>query len=233
MKYTLLFAFVLAFFSTAHAQTTSLTAEDTWKDIKVGPLFSAGESVSAGTVANGAKTSSAFAFSAGAIADFPLNAHIAFTLGLAYDMRGINYHDQDNDANKVDYTFSYFEIRPEFRFSGFLLGVGIGIPVSATATAGGNILPPGGAIVSQSAPSVGSSSMDPLIEIRLGGEIPILQSSSGDLNLTIDGAYAFTQISKNPLTPYSITATPKSTENNGPLASVELGLQYLFDLTPH
>jgi hypothetical protein len=234
MKNTILFVALLfgflftGFLSTAHAQgTASLTAEDSWKDIKIGPFFSGGEAVSAGTVANGAKTSTAFAFSAGADADFPLNQNIAFNLGVAYDARGIGFYQQDNSSNKVSYNFSYLELRPEFRFSGFLLGVGVGLPVSASSSVGGNILP-------QTATPVGPSGMNVLFEIRLGGAIPILQSSSGVLNLTLEGAYAFTQITTNTaLTPYNPLITPPTSSNNGPLASAEIGFQYLFDLTPH
>jgi hypothetical protein len=225
-KTAILLALLLGIISTARAQTTALTAEDTWKDIKLGPFVSAGEAVSAGTVAIGAKTGSAFAFSAGADADFPLNPNISFNLALGYDARGINFHDQSTTSNEADYTFGYFVLRPEFRFSGFLLGVGVGIPVSASVTNTGSVSPE---------TPVTSSSMATLFEIRLGGAIPIVQSSTGVLNLTIDAAYAFTQIvSKGPLAFYPSTASNiPSSQNNGPLASAELGFQYLFDLTPH
>ncbi len=217
-----LIALLVGTLSSARAQTaTMVTSEDTWKDIKLGPLFSAGEAISAGTVANGAKTSSAFAFSLGADADFPLNPNISFNLALAYDARGINFHDQNDANNKVDYTFGYFEFRPEFRFSGFLIGIGVGIPVSASATGGGTV----------PSPPIGSSSMTTLFEVRLGGVVPIVQSSSGVLNFTVEGAYAFTQITNASLQPYLTSS--QTSQNNGPLASAEIGLQYLFDLTPH
>jgi hypothetical protein len=223
----LLVALLFGFIATAHAQGTSgLTAENTWQDIKIGPLFSGGEAVNAGTVANGAKTGTAFAFSAGADADFPLTQSIAFNLAVAYDARGINFYQQNATSNIVHYNFGYFEFRPEFRFSAFLLGIGVGIPVSASSSVSGNISP-------QTATSVGSSNMNLLFELRLGAAIPIVQSSSGVLNLTIEGAYAFTQITNGALTPYNINVTPATSNSNGPLASAEIGFQYLFDLTSH
>ena len=229
MKYAAVFFLFFSILSTARAQTASTTPPDTaapapWKDITLGPLFSAGAAVNAGTVADGAKTSSAFAFSAGADADFPLNQNIAFNLGLAYDARGINFHDQNADTNKVDYTFGYFEIRPELRFSGFLIGVGLGIPVSASATGGGTT----------KAPSIGSSAMNTLFELRLGGSIPVIETDNGVLDFTVEGAYAFTHIVSNgPLPYYDSSKNPPSSDNNGSLASAEIGVKYLFDLTHH
>ncbi len=222
MKYATVF-FLLLSASIAHAQTSDTAAvPEPWKDIRLGPIFSAGAAANAGTVAEGSKTAYAFAFSAGAIADYPLNQNIAFDLGLAYDARGINFHDLRSDSNKVDYTFGYFNIRPEFRFSGFLIGVGIGIPVSFSANGGGTA----------KAPALGASAMTTLFELRLGGTIPIIQSDLGELDFTVDGSYAFSSIvsdANGPL-PYSGTST-NHTDNNGPLATAEIGLKYLFNLT--
>ena len=228
MKNTLfLVALLFGYMSSAYAQgAASLTAEDAWKDIKVGPLFSGGASVNAGTVGNGSKTGDDFAWSLGADADFPVTQNFAINLALAYDARGINFYNQGATNEIATYNFGYLVLRPELRISSFLLGVGVGLPVSASVTNAG---------VSPETP-VTPSSMNMLFEIRLGASVPIMQSSSGVLNLTIEGAYAFTQIVSNgPLAYYSSAVNPvvPSTSNNGPLASGEVGIQYLFDLTPH
>jgi hypothetical protein len=229
MKNTILLVVLLfGFISVTHGQgTASLTAENTWQDIKIGPLFTGGASVNAGSVGNGSKTGDDFAWSLGADADFPITQNFSFNLTLAYDARGINFYDQALTSDVANYTFGYLAIRPELRFSDFLLGVGVGLPITASET--NNV-----AINPQT--PVTTSSMNVLFEIRLGAAIPILQSSSGVLNFTIEGAYAFTQIvSKGPLAYYSSSVNPAvpSTSNNGPLATGEVGFQYLFDLTPH
>ncbi len=227
MKYIAVFFLLVGFIPATHAQTAKpdTTTPELWKDITLGPLFSAGQAVNAGTVGSGTKTSMAFAFSVGADADFPLNPNIALHLGVAYDARGVNFHEQNDANNKVDYTFGYFEFRPEFRFSGFLIGVGLGIPVSASATGGGLT----------KAPSLGASAMGTLFELRLGGEIPVIQTDNGTFYFTLEGSYAFTSIVSNsndaPLPYYDVNNVPPTTDNNGPLASAELGIKYLFDLT--
>jgi hypothetical protein len=225
---TFLVAILFSFVSSVHAQgTAALTAENSWQDIKIGPLFSGGASVDAGTIGNGSKTGDEFAWSLGADADFPITQNFAFNLALAYDARGINFYNQATTSDVANYNFGYLVLRPEFRFSDFLIGVGVGLPISASET--NNV-----AINPQTA--VSTDSMKVLFEIRIGAAVPILQSSSGVLNLTIEGAYAFTQIVSNgPLAYYSSNVKPvvPSTSNNGPLATGEIGIQYLFDLTPH
>ncbi len=226
MKFTALF--IVGFFgllSNSYAQNASAPPPSTWSDIKLGPLFSAGEAVSAGTVANGAKTANEFAFSAGANADFPLNPNISLDLAIAYDAREINFHDQDNTSNGVNYNLGYYEIRPEFRFSGFLVGVGIGLPASISSTGLGTL--------SSNPTTPSTSDMKTLFELRLGGAIPVVQSAMGVLNVTIEASYAFTQITNVALIPYASGTPPPNSSNNGPLATAELGLQYLFDLNPH
>ncbi len=223
MKYIAVFFLFVGFIPATHAQTAKpdTTIPEPWKDITLGPLFSAGEAVNAGTVALGAKTSMAFAVSVGADADFPVTQNFALNLGLAYDARGINFHQENADTNKVDYTFSYFEFRPELRFSGFMIGVGLGIPVSVNATGGGRT----------NAPSIGSSAMNTLFELRLGGVIPVVQGDNGSLDFTVEGSYAFTKITSGPLQYWGASQPTDNSNNNGPLASAEIGIKYLFDLT--
>ncbi len=233
MKYiTVLIVLFFGYISTANAQNSAeakTSAMDTtivpapWKDITLGPIFSAGAAVDAGNVAMGAKTSSAFAFSAGADGEVPITQTFAFNLGLVYDQRGINFHQQNNDNNEVDYTLGYFNIRPEFRFSGLMIGIGLGIPVSASFKASGYVNP---------APNIGTSALSTLFELRLGGEIPILTTDLGTLDFTLEASYAFSKIVSNgPLPYFDAAQSYQSTDNNGPLASGEIGVKYLFDLT--
>jgi hypothetical protein len=211
---TLLFAISFGTIPSAHAQRASIydLMPDQWKDIKLGPFVSVGECLNTGTVSS---TSPGFAYSAGAVAEFPVTQNISFTLALAYDAMSV-YFDQ------VGYSFNYVAIRPEFSFNGLLIAVGIGLPVSSSATG-----------TSGSTTNFGTSAMNTLFQIRFGGCIPLLRSTTGELDLTIEGAYAFTQIVSSELTPSGTTMTSASTINNGPLATGEIGIQYLFDLGRH
>ena len=210
--------FVLGIAPLSRAQSGMST--ENWQDIRVGPMFTAGESISAGDVTTGAKTGTQFAFTAGALGLYPLSQNISFLLGLAYDSRGVNFHLQNNENQYDDYTFSYFSIQPTFDISGFTIGAGLGLPLSASATASSTspILPV--------APA--SSNINFMVEGRIGAAIPIISSDRGDLRLLISAAYPFTKIVQN-----EYLFGGDATHNNGPLATGQIGLTYLFDLTPH
>ena len=56
----------------------------------------------------------------------------------------------------------------------------------------------------------------------------MIQSDKGALLILIEGSYGFSEIIKS-----SFYDGGDATKNNGPLASLELGVAYLFDLSPH
>jgi len=202
--------------SVSHAQEVA----PEWKHIRLGPMFTAGASVNAGDVADGWKTSPKFALSVGALGDIPLNPSISLDLTVGYNARSVNFHNQANpDKNKYDLTISYAVLQPEFRFSGFLLGFGVGIPVSGSYeyATDANVKTVSGSVV--------TGDLATLFEIRLGADIPVVESESGKLVVLIHGAYGLT---KN----YTATSPFGSlTENNGPLATLQAGFAYLFDFT--
>ena len=224
-RIAILLAISFGSISSAQAQRASIydVLPDQWKDIKLGPFVSVGECLNTGNVAVGISTSPGFSFSAGAIADLPLTQSISFTLALGYDARSVNFQQFNNSATQVNYSFNYLAIRPEFLFNGFLIGVGIGLPLSSSASGAGTPTSP---------TNFGTSSLNTLFEIRLGGVFPITQWATGGINFTIEGAYAFTQIVSSELTPNGATTTTAIAVNNGPLATGEIGIQYVFDFAP-
>jgi hypothetical protein len=225
---TLLLALFLGLLSTAHAQSTiSLTGEDSWKDIKLGLMFMPGVSANAGSVANGTKTDAAdFSWALGAQAEFPFSTSAGLQLGLCYDNRAVGFHDQKTSDTSIAYSFSYFSLRPELRVGDFLIGLGIGIPVGASTS------PSAAATNMNKLQSLGASSMNILLEGRIGATVPIVQAANGnELRFLISASYAFTQIVSSPLLPSD--NSQNKTDNSGPLATLQLGFAYLFDLNPH
>ncbi len=211
--------------SSAHGQRASiydLVPDDTWKLIKVGPFFSAGECFNSGPVSDGISAYPALSYSAGVNADFPLRPRLAFDLAIAYDARQINFQEIGNSDNGANYNFSYLTIRPEVRLSWFLVGVGIGLPIASSASGYGTFA---------SSANLGTSTVNMLFEFRIGVLIPLAQWTTGVVNLSIEGAYALSQITSAQLTPYGATTTAATPTNNGPLMSGEIGIQYLFALT--
>jgi hypothetical protein len=211
----------------AHAQSADiykLVPGDTARYIVIGPLLSGGACFNTGIVAADINTSPGLDVSAGADAEFPLTRSISLSLALAFDARSVNFQQNGNNASEVNYNFDYIVLRPELSFEGFLIGAGVGIPVSSGVSGPGTA----GAPV-----TFGTSAMNILVELRIGTCIPVMRSTSGVLDLTIEGAYALTQIASSELTPAGATGTPATSINNGPLVTAEIGLQYLFDLTSH
>ena len=192
--------------------------EDHYGDVRVGPVATGGSSINAGDVANGTKTSPLFNYSAGALADVPMSDNMALDLTLAYDTRAVNFHMQGNTDIGVDFSYGYLAVRPTVRVNAFYLGLGMGFPVSASTTGHG-----------QSAPTVKTSDVNVLYEARLGGRMQLVDTKPGTLYLTLDGAYAFNRILAHE---YFKDEAPDN-KNNGPLATAQLGVLFLFDVMKH
>ncbi|HEY3874294.1 MAG TPA: hypothetical protein VGM92_02360 [Candidatus Kapabacteria bacterium] len=237
MKQTILLALFCIVFSAsslqaqgssadAPATNASATNASATNDIRLGAVFMPGLSANAGTVANGTKTDATdFSWALGALADFPLNQNIGIQVGLCYDNRTVGFHDQATSDTSNKYTFSYFSFRPELRIGDFVVGLGLGVPIGASSTASADSK-------GQNAPTtLAASNMNFLLEGRIGAAVPIVDMQNGnEIKFHVEAAYAFSQIVSSPLTPND--GSQNKTENSGPIASVQLGISYLFDLTP-
>src|SRR5665213_2600199 len=107
----------------ARGQDTS----DAWKNVTLGPMFMPGASINAGSVADGYKTGAQFSWCAGAVSIFPLSPNFGVQFAACYDSRGVQFSDQSNSSNYVDYSLNYFSLRPEFTIGDFLIGLGLGL----------------------------------------------------------------------------------------------------------
>ncbi|HET6401061.1 MAG TPA: hypothetical protein VFH95_06635 [Candidatus Kapabacteria bacterium] len=201
-------------------------AANAWKSALAGPFFEGGGAVSAGNVASGAKTNFLFAWATGARGVFPLAPNIALSAALGYDARSIEYYKQDDQNFKFDYTFDYFAIRPGIQLGDFSLGLGLGIPLGYSVTV------QQGAGQSSKTSSIGASGMNFLLELRLGAAVPLIQNENGQLQFLVEASYAFNHLVANGPLSYYGPGTQSSASNNGPLATLQLGFAYLFNLNP-
>ncbi len=215
--YVLLALLLSPLANNAGAQSPFGEIQEGVMDIKAGPMATAGAALNAGEVSTGSKTSPGFAYTPGGMIDFTYTHHLGFDLGVVYDVRQVNFHDQANSASGLDYTFRYISFRPEFRFSGFLLGVGLGMPVGVGTSASGGA----------SSPTVRLGDVNALFEGRIGGMVELVKGDAGTLDFLIEGSYAFSR---------NLTDTwlhgADDTKNNGPMATAQAGLCYLFDVMP-
>lgn len=119
---------------------------------------------------------------------------------------------------KTEGTFQYTMLSVFFQFSQFYIGVGYGLPASSELknTAEGFVIPADGIdpaahpdwgvkngalnpegrrIFADATPA--DDDVNPLLELRVGGEFPIVKSRIGDLNFGISLAYTFNNIIKD------------------------------------
>ena len=152
--------------------------------------------------------------------------------------------DLRNDGTlTTEGTFQYTVLTAMFQFSQVYIGVNIGVPISAEMknTADGFDIPAGGVdptdwydpprpelnperrkIKQDITPE--DEDVNTLIELRLGGEFPIMKSPVGDLNLGISVGYTFQNIIKD-----SRDNLPHM-ETNFWLPNVLFHLSYMFNL---
>jgi hypothetical protein len=223
---TAIAALAFSFVTVTQGQAQSGMAIENWKNIKVGAMLTAGGATSAGPVATGTKTSPGFALSGGALAIFPFSPNIGFDLAVCYDSRMVSFHDEANTSNGVDISAGYLSIRPGFNLGGFTIGLGIGLPMSVSVAQN---TPPNHNF--PFVPSASSSDMTMLLEGRIGGSIPIMQTDKAELRFLIEGAYGFSPIFSSDFV--TKNGGTDNTKNNGPLATLQLGFAYLFDTNPH
>ena len=136
-----------------------------FKHLEVGPFFTAGLSIFQGDVPDGAKTDVHFAFSGGALAMYSFHPHWGFGLALGYESRGMYFHEQANDTINETIGLNYLSIRPSIKFKQFLLGVNIGIPLSATTEYSHSNL-------SLVYPPITKDIMNTILDIRAEGLLP-------------------------------------------------------------
>jgi len=217
-----------ALFSTsafAQGESTQEATQNQWlsyKKLVIGPAATFGAAVSAGPVQQGSKTDFREAYAFGIQDFYSFNEATALGLGLMYDSRKINHHNESNSDFYSNRTFNYFMLQPTLKVKAFTIGAGIGLPMSATQVS--HVGAAGSEITTESDITDG---MNTLVEIRLGAAIPLAEMNAGDLYFLINGAYPFTKIKEK-----SLDGSSDSAENNGPLASLQLGFSFLFDLMP-
>ena len=196
--------------------TTSLWAADSSYAPAIGPYLALKGGVNAGSIPNGEKTGFAF----NGIPDFGVTGYLPFSkssiIGASLDLGYTTYailsapSTNANDNNTFVAKVSYFTIVPTFDAGALTVGICFGFPMNSTATNNSGSI----------SVSNGTDSLGTIIEIRLGGMIPLVNAQLGRLDLLIQAGYMVTGMSSS-----------SSTSNNPHAASISLGLNYLFALT--
>lgn len=117
-----------------------------------------------------------------------------------YNNEGFNWVDKLN----------YFVIAPNFHLSGFLLGFNFGIPMGVSSE--------------KSFYTFTTDQMSMMVDVHIGGLIPLYKDDFGRLNLLIQGEYALTKTFKS-----DIASINYANLNTQP-ASLKIGLTYIFNI---
>lgn len=185
----------------------------------VGPFFTAGAAVFTGEVPEGSKTGMLFAYTAGAIGTYELSKTFGITLGLGYQSRPIYFRDERSaEYGESTANLTYISIQPGVKFGAFMIGVDINMPNAATSTYKAT-----NPIEVSSEQDIDKEDLGTVIDFRLGGLIPITQSTSSELNFFVQAAYGLTSAIKN-------AEKADGTEMTYPVGTLQGGLCYTFFL---
>jgi hypothetical protein len=146
-------------------------------------------------------------------------------LGICYDFGFSSYSYKVKgtiDATDKTMMFNFISFSPGFNYSGLLIGMTFGFPVSASF-----------------GPDLKSDKLNPLVEFRLGYMLPLISDKDGRLNLNLYWGYMLTGVFKDfvkddPLLQYyPQNPTEKWTNAFNPRAmSLSLGINYMFNTHP-
>jgi hypothetical protein len=181
---------------------------------------------------------------------FGAGSKMAFGTSFGYSTLGYIHKPESgaNNSNTVKELYSYLSLYPHVNLSGFLIGVSFGFPSSgstnnlndSTVSMVGQVTESGPYIPD---PTMPESAYDPtkymatLIELKLGGSIPLVSWNVGRLCLNVFATYPLGGIfsdSKNYLGAYEyvVNTVPKQYKYNADLNPVvptfSLGLQWDF-----
>ncbi len=192
------------------------------KQLSIGPVIGYKAGISAVNTPQGRKNGVA----PSKIPDFGVSAYVPLSstsnLGLDAEIGLSSYAYLMKSAfNDKSYQFnhSYITINPNFYFSGFIIGLSFGIPVSSD----------------YDGKEIKTSQQNILTEIKIGGMIPIFKDETGELNIVIMGGYAlsgvFSDFVKYDPVKNELPPTETITKVFNPrIATLGVGFNFLFDL---
>jgi hypothetical protein len=177
----------------------------------VGAFLSLKGGVNAAEVPNGIKNGFVF----NGIPDFGLTGYLPFsktsTVGISLDLAYNTYaYKFKYPAYEETIKVSYFGIGPSLNASGFLLGLNIGIPLSAS-------------LEGDFSGSPDTENYATFVEIRIGGMIPVYEDKTGILNINLMGGYFLTGQENT-------DKTNTDDKYNPHPASISFGISYLFNI---
>lgn len=181
--------------------------------ISLGPYLTLKGGVNAASIPEGSKTGVAMSglpdFGATVYVPLGRNNHIGFLADLGYNTYayGERVVIGDVESDLYKHQVSYVALSPAIYLSSFMVGFSFGIPVATSTVFDGKSV------------SGETDGIAALVEIQLGGMIPVMENKDGRLNILVRAGYMLTGM-----------VSDNSSEYNPKAATLGLGLNYLFNL---
>ncbi|MBI3259385.1 MAG: hypothetical protein HYZ54_07940 [Ignavibacteriae bacterium] len=207
-------AIVLSGYVTASAQS--------YLQLQLGPYISAKAGVNTGSIVKGRNTGMTFNVPPdfGVTFNQPFNkkkSSLAIMFDIGYNTTSIFDKHADSldwtppDSEIITTSVHYLNISPCLHIKGFVVGLNLGFALSADSASKGGIV---------KGDYKNTDKFSSLLEIRIGGMIPLMEDETGVLNMNITAAYALSGLYVNDESDYN----PKQ-------ASLSLGFSYLFNVS--
>jgi hypothetical protein len=190
--------------------------------LSIGAGFAGGSSMLLDPAENW-KVSPVFAWRLTVDANYPFNDVVAAALSLGLDRRGGEFYWYDDKTVTERRMVNYFTITPGVNLKGFVLGLNIGVPMGGSRTYRN-----GDESVERTVElDAKVDKLLVLIEPRLSGMIPVLDTELGWLGVTVGAGYALSDMSER--LDFSPGETPGKTFSTAS-ASAHIGLTWQFGI---
>ena len=139
---------------------------------------------------------------------------VGASIDVAWNNLSYNMYSFFNKDINTDINYSYFTIAPSLHAYGFLIGVGYSVPLDVTTSGTLALL------------NYKSDNLQPVIDFRIGGSIPLYSNFFGRVNLLINATYNLTGAFKEDV----LSTLGLTSAINPKPASIQLGVNYLFHI---
>jgi hypothetical protein len=215
--------FSLAAAALAIGSVNTATAQDLFsRRLSIGPMGSAGMHISTGEVPDGYKIKPVIGWSAGVLGEIDVSRLVSVDLALTYLQRGRYFYIQNNESYNTTIDVSYLSIAPMASFKGFLMGFGINLPMGATSLT----KTPTQSDIEVDVPD---RELKTVIDVKLGGHMPMFRTDQGNLSLLLLASYDIVK----PFKDDGMFSAPVTTGRDfaGPDVSLHIGLSYQINVT--
>ncbi len=231
MKYIIPILILSVFPLLSVAQSDSTTIEG---HLEIAPVLLCGASMFMGTAPEGSETRPSLAFTVGVMSAIHISNTFAILGAVAYESRSVYFQAQGEPALNQRIRMNYVAIPIGFKWREFFLLTVMGLPVSSRQ----ELEPDSWYYTSEQSPDPiiefhsgprEFSSDDMLLDLRIGGIIPLMEFNRNHLDLQIQASYSLSYLVREGFH-VAQSFDPSERVMKSPIATFQFGLAYFFSL---